>query len=280
MLTFSRVVLLSCGGLACLAPVCARALDGTETPAMTRVAPARAFKSASDALRQGLEADKAGDVKSSLAALEYAADGGRSLALYKLGKMYAEGEGVAHDDAKAYEYYSRIVDKYDEDAPDRREVSVVASAFVAVGVYTLNGIAKANVEPDPDRALHLFQFAATNFGNANAQYNLARMFLDGNGVDKDSRQAARWLSLAADKNHFQAQAVLGHLLFNGRDGIARQRAKGLMWLTLARDGALDTEKDAWVVKLCNDAMAAASDDDRQAAAAYVAGRGKKAGAGN
>ena len=247
---------------------------------MTRVAPAGAFKNASEALRRGLEAGRAGDLPSSLAALQYAADGGNALALYKLGKMYAGGEGVAHDDAKAYEYYSRIVDNYDEDAPDRREISVVASAFVAVGVYTLNGIAKASVEPDPDRALHLFQFAATNFGYANAQYNLARMFLDGNGVGKDSRQAARWLSLAADKSHYQAQALLGHLLFNGQDGIARQRAKGLMWLTLAREGALDPQKDAWVVKLCSDAMTAASDDDRQAAAAYVAGRGKKAAAGN
>lgn len=273
---FSRACLLALTGWATLSPVAAWALDGTETPALSRVAPARAFKNAADALRQGLEADRAGDVKSSLAALEYAADGGRSLALWKLGKMYADGEGVPHDDLKAYQYFSRIVENYDEDDPNRREMSVVASAFVAVGVYMLNGIAKTSVEADPERAMRLFQFAATNFGSAHAQYNLARMFLDGQGVEKDIRQAARWLSLAAEKNHYQAQAVLGQLLFNGGDGIARQRARGLMWLSLAREGVADAKKDAWVLKLSADALNAASDNDRQAAQVYLSGRTKKA----
>lgn len=273
---FSRACLLALTGWATLSPVAAWALDGTETPALSRVAPARAFKNAADALRQGLEADRAGDVKSSLAALEYAADGGRSLALWKLGKMYADGEGVPHDDLKAYQYFSRIVENYDEDDPNRREMSVVASAFVAVGVYMLNGIAKTSVEADPERAMRLFQFAATNFGSAHAQYNLARMFLDGQGVEKDIRQAARWLSLAAEKNHYQAQAVLGQLLFNGGDGVARQRARGLMWLSLAREGVADAKKDAWVLKLSADALNAASDNDRQAAQVYLSGRTKKA----
>ena len=183
----SRVLLLGLVALSCLAPPRAFALDGTETPAMVRVAPAGAFKNANEAFRRSLEADKAGDAKSSLAALEYAAEGGRPLALWKLGKMYADGAGVVHDDVKAYQYFSRIVDSYDENEPNRREVAVVADAFVTVGVYALNGVPKANVDADPERALHLFQFAATNFSSANAQYNLARMFLDGSGVEKDGR---------------------------------------------------------------------------------------------
>ena len=59
-------------------------------------------------------------------------------------------------------------------------------------------------------------------------------------MPKDARQAARWLRLAAEKAHAPSQALLGHLLFNGADGIARQRARGLMFLTLARESALDT----------------------------------------
>lgn len=257
-------------------PCLALALDGTETPATRSIAPLKSYKNAGDALRQGLEADRVGDLKSSLAALEYAADEGSKQALWKLGKMYADGEGVPHDSLKAYQYYSRIIENYDEDDPNRRDMSFVASAFVAVGIYALNGIPKTNLERDPDRALRLFQFAATNFGSANAQFNLARMFLDGDGVEKDPRQAARWLSLAADKNHYQAQALLGQLLFNGEAGVARRRALGLMWLTLAREGVPDPRKDSWVVKLCGDAMNAASDNDRQAAQIYLAGRGKKA----
>ena len=124
----------------------------------------------------------------------------------------------------------------------------------------------------------MFQYAALNFGNADAQYNLARIYLDGvGGVSKDIRQAVRWLALAADKNHLQAEALLGHMLFNGFDGVAHQRAKGLMWLTLARDAALASKdpKDAWIVDLFNKDVASASDADRQVASLYLEDRRKR-----
>ena len=109
----------------------------------------------------------------------------------------------------------------------------------------------------------------TNFGDANAQYNLGRIYLDGSsGIDKDTRQAARWLSLAAEKGNPPAQALLGQMLFNGQDGVLRQRARGLMWLTLARDAATDP-KDQWIVELYEKAISAASDPDRQMALAYL-----------
>jgi uncharacterized protein len=92
----------------------------------------------------------------------------------------------------------------------------VSSAFVALGIYDLNGIANSKVRPDPQRALRMFQFAATTFGDANAQYNLAQMHLEGAGVGKDGREAIRWLFLAADKGHLQAEALLGQTLFSGR----------------------------------------------------------------
>ena len=274
MLIFSRVSWLMVCGLGLCGP--ALALDGSETPASAKAAPMSLYKTPYDALRKGMEGYRAGDVKNSVNALEYAAAGGEPLARWKLARMYADGDGVPKSDAKAFEYYEQIVDNYDEEDPNRRELSVVSGAFVAMGVYCLNGIAATKMEPDPSRALELFQFAATNFGDANAQYNLARMFLDGTGVAKDGPQAARWLSRAAEKNHFQAQAVLGYLLFNGADGIARQRAKGLMWLTMARESVTDTAKDSWVIDLYGKATSAANDNDRQAAMAYLNLRGKKA----
>src|SRR6202048_3893579 len=114
-----------------------------------------------------------------------------------------------------------------------------------------------------------FPFAATTFGDANPQYNLARMHLDGAGVDKDGREAIRWLFLAADKGHLQAEALLGQTLFTGRDGVRPQRALGLMWLTLAREAAIDSKKDKWIIDLYDKAMAAANEDDRQNALAYL-----------
>ena len=226
------------------------------------------FNDPKQALRAGLERYQAGDAPQSVAPLTYAAQSGAALARWKLGKMYAAGDGVSADDHKAYVYFSQIVDQFDEETTPRREYSMVASAFVAVGVYCLNGIPKTEVRPDPRRALAMFQYAAVNFGDAAAQYNLARLYLDGAGVEKDSLQAARWLRLAAEKGHPPSQALLGHLLFNG-DGVGRRRAQGLMYLTLARESAAEAAKDRWIVDLYEKAIASASDTDRKTALANL-----------
>ena len=270
-LTLVTPVLLTLGMLApTLVP--ARAFDGNTSEEHL---PLTMFKNPKAALRAGLEGVRSGHARSAVAALQYAAEGGESLAQWKLGKMYAAGDGVPQDDVKAFEYFSQIIDGYDEDDADPREAPVVSSAFVALGVYNLTGIANTRISSDPQRALEMFHFAAVNFGDANAQYNLARMYLDGNGIDKDRRQAARWLYLAADKGHVESEAVLGQLLFYGYDGVPPQRAMGLMWLSLAHDGIADKLKDRWITDLFNKAMSTASDADRQAAVADLDDHGKR-----
>jgi len=231
------------------------------------------FASVQQALQAGVHDLMAGDAQSSVQALTYAADGGQPLAQWKLGRMYARGEGVARDDIKAYAYFEQLVESYDEDDRDRPDIAAISNAFVSVGVYCLNGIPNSDIKADPERALEMFQFAATNFGDPDAQYNLARMYMDGAaGLDRNNMRAARWLALAADKGHHPAQALLGHLLFLG-EGVPRQRARGLMWLTMAKNGA-QGPKDDWIRDLLAKDMAAASDDDREVAAAYLGARGE------
>jgi TPR repeat protein len=246
----------------------AYALDSSPAPSASATVPLKLFASPEAALEQGLQSYRAGNLKSSVEALTYAAANGHPLAQWKLGRMYADGEGVPRDDLKAYDYFSKIIDNYDEDSSNENEASIVSNAYVTVGIYSLKGIPNSNIKPNPARALEYFQYSAINFGDPNAEYNLARLYLDGNGVDKDGRQAARWLNLAADKNHRQSQALLGHLLFTGQ-GVPRQRAKGLMWLTLAREAAAETPQDNWIVDLYKKDSAAASDDDRQAALVFL-----------
>ena len=232
------------------------------------------FKDPRQALQAALEGIKSGNSVSSVEALKYAAAGGESLAQWKLGKMYADGDGVPQDDFKAYQYFQEIVDRYDEDNANWREKSVVASAYVAVGVFQLNGIPGSRLRPDPEAALRMFLYAATNFSDSNAQYNLARLYMDGAaGLAKDNRQAARWLNLAAEKGHVESQALLGHLLFVG-EGMQPRRARGLMWLTLAREGATGKAQD-WVDALYDQDMKAAGDNDRQAALVYLEEHMKK-----
>ena len=254
-----------------LAP--AFAFDGTASNPSDKIP--KNFTDPQQALRVGVDELKAGDADASVAALTYAAEGGEAIARWKLGEMYADGQGVQRDDVKAYHYFSQLVDDYDEDQPDRRNLSAISNAFVAVGVYCLNGIANSEVRPDPERAHELFQYAATIFGDPNAQYNLAHMYMVGaGGVAKDNVAAVRWLAVAAQKGHAPSQALLGHMLFMG-DGVPHQRPRGLMWLEFAKDAAPDP-KEVWIRDLYQRDFASASEDDRQAAAILYGARAKGA----
>ena len=188
------------------------------------------------------------------------AEAGHPVAQWKLGKMYAEGDGVAQDDMRAFEYFSRIANAHAEDSPSAPQASIVANAFVALGRYYLSGIPNSKIKPDTERAREMFSYAASYFGNADAQYDLARLYLKTPDASRDDfRYGARWLGLAAQKGQHQAQALLGQMLFNG-DRVPPQRARGLMWLALARDSA--TADEAWIKDGYNRAMAKASEDDR------------------
>jgi uncharacterized protein len=200
---------------------------------------------------------------SSLSALQNAAEDGDPIAQWKLGRMYADGDGVVQDDLRAFEYFSRIANAHAEDSPSAPQAAIVANAFVALGRYYLNGIPNSKITADPDRAREMFSYAASHFGNADAQYDLARLYLKDAGTSRDDfRHGARWLGLAAQKGQHQAQALLGQMLFDG-DCLPPQRARGLMWLTLAYENA--GPEESWIKESYNRAMASASESDRATA---------------
>nr|WP_246736129.1 tetratricopeptide repeat protein [Enterovirga sp. DB1703] len=236
-------------------------------PGPRAAAPQDGYASAKDALRSGVRNYNAGDKIAAVKALEYAADQGYALASWKLGRMYAEGDGVPRDDLKAFEYFSRIADENADEAPDSPRAGVVASAFVALGTYFLEGIKNSSVVVNPEKAAELYFYAASYFGDPNAQYSLAQLYLNGSGVDRDERQAARWFNLAAEKGHAGAQALLGRMLVNGQ-GVPRERARGLMWLMLAKEAA-DPKRDAWIWAMHAEALESASETDRRTATAFL-----------
>ena len=113
----------------------------------------------------------------SFTAPQNVAAGGDPMAEWKLGRMYADGDGVARDDVRAFEYFSRIANAHASDSPSAPQAQIVANAFVALGRYYLNGIPNSKIKPDTERAREMFSYAASYFGNADAQYDLARLFL-------------------------------------------------------------------------------------------------------
>ena len=233
------------------------AFDGAPVNEDTAIPVASAQPGAAAALKKAVPSPTT-DV--SLTSLQYAAEGGHPIAQWKLGRMYADGDGVAQDDLRAFEYFSRIANAHAEDSPSAPQAAIVAKAFVALGRYYLNGIPNSKIKSDPERAREMFSYAASYFGNADAQYDLARLYLKSAGTSRDDfRYGARWLGLAAQKGQHQAQALLGQMLFNG-DQLPRQAARGLMWLALARDSAGPDE--TWIKDSYSKAMAKASEDDR------------------
>ena len=260
--TLLRAIVLGAGlaGI-CLLAAPAFALDGTKSDDLMAAAPAAV--SPTEAFRSGANWLKNGETAKGVHSLEYAAEKGHAIAQWKLGRMYAEGDGVTQDDLKAFEYFRRIADGHAEDNPDTPQARFVANAFVALGHYYLDGIPKTSIKADPERAREMFNYAASYFRDPDAQYYLARLYLDGNGVPSDPRQAARWFGLSAQKGQCQAQAMLGAMLFSG-DHVPRQAARGLMWLTLAKDSARTTDQ-AWVAKLYDSAFQQATEDERSLA---------------
>ncbi|AXS40525.1 sel1 repeat family protein [Breoghania sp. L-A4] len=222
-----------------------------------------------EALRFGARAYYSGDKQAAVNALRFAAENGMPAAQWKLGRMYAEGDGVAEDDLKAFGYFSRIANQHADEGPRSPHAPYVASAFVAIGAYYMTGIHDTAVKPNVRRARDLFSYAASYFGSAEAQYNLGRMYLDGDGGDNNPHMAARWFKLAAEKGHCRAQAMLGNLLFTG-EKIRQNRARGLMWLTVARQKAGPADR-AWVQQMHEKAFALASEDERRRAMTLAEG---------
>ena len=255
----SRVIRIAAGavltgllvGIYALGIKRALAFDGITSPSAPALAPSNGLHGG--ATRAPDNADKA----SALTALQYAAEQGQPVAQWKLGRMYADGDGVPRDDLRAFNYFTQIANTHPDEAPGTPQARFVANAFVSLGHYYLTGIPNSKITADPSRARDMFGYAATYFGDADAQYELGRLYLT--GALGDSRQAARWFQLAAAKGHCRAEVALGDMLFQGQ-AVPRQAARGLMWLMLARDGA--TPNETWIYDTYNSAVKRATEDDR------------------
>jgi TPR repeat protein len=248
------------------APALAPPTPALATPGMgLRTPETKKSITAAEAFRSGAQSLRAGDTMAAMSSLEYAAARGHTVAQWKLGRMYADGVQVKRDDYRAFQFFQEIADAHADDSPGTPQAPFVANALVSLGLYYADGIPNSTVKADPSRAREMFAYAASYFGDADAQYHLGRMYFDGKGGARDVRQAARWLSLSATKGQPQAQALLGTMLFRG-DGVPRQAARGLMWLTLARDAA---PQDKRIAELHAVASQQATDDQRALALTFI-----------
>lgn len=214
-----------------------------------------------EALRDGYDKYRNGHKDEAIEAYRYAAEKGQLGAQWKLARMYADGDGVARNDYEAFKFYSQIVSQGVEHGSV--EAAYVSDALVAIGGYVRKGIPGSPVRADPILAQEYYRDAATNYRNPTAQFELGRMFLNGEGVKTSVKQAGRWLQLAAEKGHAGAQATLGNLLYQ-RGKIVR----GLAMLTAAMERA-DPRDCQWIGGMQEEAFALATEADRRTAIALA-----------
>lgn len=84
------------------------------------------------------------------------------------------------------------------------------------------------VEADMVDAVYWFRLAA-EAGNADAQCDLAELYHLGTHVNYDLPEAMRWYSRAAESGHARAQMLLGSLLEYGGEGVAPDPIAAVRW---------------------------------------------------
>jgi TPR repeat protein len=135
-----------------------------------------------------------------IATFRKAADKGSTSAMVELGVMYANGAGVARDEAQA-----------------RALIERAANAGNPRGVANLVALSKnAGAPADPVRARALLSQAAET--NAEAQYQLGTMMADGIGGPQDDVGARALFEKAAAQGHAGALERAGAFAAAGRGG--------------------------------------------------------------
>lgn len=203
----------------------------------------RAPSSPDDLFIEGLSAYRGGDVGHAVSIWEEAADDGHLGAQWNLARLFAGGDGVAHDARRRLHYLEMAAAQHDPDMPPGPRSAVTVEALVELAELYRTGDPEAGLRPQPARAFRLFQHSATLFGNPRAQHYLGLMYLNGEGINRDISQAVRWLFLAARKQYAPSQAALGDYFWE-RGADAKDRLNGLMWFALASENAKGDESRA------------------------------------
>jgi hypothetical protein len=135
---------------------------------------------------------------------------------YNLGRLYANGDGVPQDYAKAREWFEKA-----------------AAQGNALGQNSLGAlyVKGYGVPQDYATALEWFKKSAAQ-GNAVGQNSLGNMYANGYGVPQDYAKAREWFEKSAAQGYAVAQNALGALYADGQ-GVPQDYVRAYMWYSLA-----------------------------------------------
>ncbi len=214
-----------------------------------------------DLFKFGFNAYKKGQKEEAVEAYRYAAEKGHTGSRWALANMYAAGDGVVENDFEAFKIYAEIANQGVE--PGSEDTGFFVNALLSLARYYRQGIPDSPVKADLAQARQIYFQVASTFGVPEAQFQLARMILAGEGGGVNVQQAKKWLNMARKSGHAGAMSIFGNVLFE--EG---QTVRGLAFLTAALDRC--NPKDCpWMQDLQERAFSLATEDDRRVAVALA-----------
>jgi TPR repeat protein len=231
------------------------------------------YASPEAAFEQGLGAYRSGYYEIAIPALEEAAKKGpelnRFFAAFYLGRIYSDNAGVRTDHAKAYLLFQKLADENaDVDPDDGQRAPFVAKALTALAGYLRRGVKQIGVVPDRERAVDYLHHAATFFGDKDAQFELAKIYLSGEGSSEDAKRGMHYLSVLTEEGHPGAQAFLADLLWRGRH-VKKDERRALALITMAVENAPEHER-IWIDDIYQNIFCGTSQGTRKQADGIVA----------
>jgi TPR repeat protein len=228
------------------------------------------FASPQAALEQGLGAYRAGFYHLALPGLQYAADSGLFFGRYYLAQLYADSAAPMTNHGRAYQLYQGIVEQYSAtiDVDDDERAPYVGRALTAVAGYIYRGLPEIALEPSAERAAQFYQEAATFFRDRDAQFELAKLYLKGDGVAEDRRTALQWLYGLTQVGHSGAQAFLADLQWRGKF-VKLDPPSAFALITVAVENAPPHER-IWIEEIYQNIYCNVSPGARQEAKPLIA----------
>jgi TPR repeat protein len=146
----------------------------------------------------GLLAERRDDYVEALSLYRRSADGGNAHGMYRLGRLYDDGHGVAKDAHAAFELYRKSA-----------ELGLNLAQNALGAMYEEGSGTERNLE-----LARTWYERAAKLGLARAQRNLGKLYDEGLGVEKNKALANEWYRRAADQGDALGAAWLGLNLFN------------------------------------------------------------------
>ncbi|MGI9477840.1 MAG: tetratricopeptide repeat protein [Hyphomicrobiaceae bacterium] len=228
------------------------------------------FASKKGAFTQGYSAFKSGRYDIAVPALKFAAKRNVMRAKFYLAKIYSDNSGGYTNHARAYTMLREIVSSFAHvDPKDYRVAPYVSRALTSIARYERDGIRALNLRPNTKRALQFFDHAASHFSDKDAQFELAKHYLAGDGVEARVPYALNWLARLSKRGHAGAQAFLANLYWDGRYTV-RDRVRALALITVAVENVPEEDR-FWIEDLHQNIFCEASRETRRRVLQVVGG---------